>query len=827
MTPGKDEGARLPIYYTFGNHMHWVNMEWLWGPETLPGSVRDMLRFAAETGARGNINFDAAGYEKLASEAPDALAELRAAVEAGAIEVVGGSYGQPYGLFQGGESNIRQRVYGVRTVRRLLGVRPQAFWEEEFDFFPQLPQMLVGAGFRSASLFFQWTWHTPYIPEEDVSAVLWEGIDGTRLPAASRNNLNLHQWPEDVLELVKSASLCGGPVRGLVQWLELLPSPDWMCRSELMIPPLRTLMDSTECEIRFATLSEYVAAAGDRAPVRNYTLDDVYHGVSLGKNGDLFRHLSRRGEQRLLAAETLAAVAGLWGRPYASWDVYPAWELDEAWRQLLIAQHHDNDECEGLCGHIGQGYYAHSSALAQDVAGRTLQLLADRTTGPAGRKVAFNPLGWPRDVAWTDATGAMRVAGQVPAFGYTVLDPDSCPVVEPAMIDEDQDRVTLRRGALAVTVDRARGVITQIGAPVFPDGVLRPECPLAGIAMRRAGEDEGFPQAEVTAAGTEAAPAIEIRRHGREGAELLVTVTLAETLDAVDVHYCAEGLPRPDGGVAAALRTTIGINLPAARLIHDHPYGVSEIQARGKYVRKYPTGDWMTSPQVYEEVHGPFTALQLLDLCDGDRGLLYLHDGNQAFLRDGEAVQHILTMYDPWDEDYFVDRVDVHVRLSPHGPLNHAERWCLAQEFTRPAFLASAPEAGGDLPEKGGWFVCDAPGVAMTALYREAESAGQGFEGYAGEGIGFPYVVRLVELNGEPATARLTVPGPVAAAYRTNLLGEVQETLDSQEPWSCELPLAPYEIATVYLDLVPGRKVARGLDERRSVWATAHKVSQG
>ena len=144
--------------------MHWVDMEWLWGYHVLPGSVRDMLHFCAATGAKGNVNFDGIGYEKLAVEAPDALAELRAAVAAGTIEVVGASYGQPYGLFHGGESNVRQRIYGVRTVLRLLGTRPRTFWEEEFDFFPQLPQLLAGVGMRYASLYFQWTWHTPEVP---------------------------------------------------------------------------------------------------------------------------------------------------------------------------------------------------------------------------------------------------------------------------------------------------------------------------------------------------------------------------------------------------------------------------------------------------------------------------------------------------------------------------------------------------------------------------------------------------------------------------------------------------------------------------------------
>ena len=119
-----------PLYYTFGNHMHWVDMQWLWGYGVLPGSVADMLHLCREAGARGNVNFDAVGYEKLAGEAPESLADLRSAVAAGTIEPVGCSYGQPYGLFQPGESNVRQLVFGVRATTRLLMARPRTFWEE-------------------------------------------------------------------------------------------------------------------------------------------------------------------------------------------------------------------------------------------------------------------------------------------------------------------------------------------------------------------------------------------------------------------------------------------------------------------------------------------------------------------------------------------------------------------------------------------------------------------------------------------------------------------------------------------------------------------------
>ncbi len=87
--PSQPTSTRIPLYYTFGNHMHWVDMEWLWGYNVLPDSARDMLRFCAETGAKGNLNFDGIGYEKLAAEAPEALAEVRQAVAVAQVELVG------------------------------------------------------------------------------------------------------------------------------------------------------------------------------------------------------------------------------------------------------------------------------------------------------------------------------------------------------------------------------------------------------------------------------------------------------------------------------------------------------------------------------------------------------------------------------------------------------------------------------------------------------------------------------------------------------------------------------------------------------------------
>jgi hypothetical protein len=124
---------------------------------------------------------------------------------------------------------------------------------------------------------------------------------------------------------------------------------------------------------------------------------------------------------------------------------------------------------------------------------------------------------------------------------------------------------------------------------------------------------------------------------------------------------------------------------------------------------------------------------------------------------------------------------------------------------------------------------CPAPEAVATAFYREAEDAGRHCKDYAGAGMLFPYIVRLVELNGSAAEASLHLPGRVAAARWANLCGEYMADLpiieaegqDMHEPGVTCVPvtLHPHAIATVYLDLEMGRKVYRDLDSRRHVWA--------
>ncbi|MFC7546771.1 hypothetical protein [Plantactinospora sp. GCM10030261] len=831
-----------PVWYTFGNHFHWVDMQWLWGYGVLGASVRDMLAFSAATGARGNLNFDGVGYERMAAEEPEALALLREAVADGRIEIVGASYGQPYPLFHHGESAVRQLTYGVRAVRRLLGVRPRTFWEEEFAFFPQLPQLLTDVGYRYASLFFQWTWHTPHVPEEDLPAVWWEGVDGSRVLTSPRGPLNLHQWPEDFAALQAHPLLTTSPAPVIQQWLELLPSPDWMCRSELLLDGMKELLSTPGLDVRFGTLSEVLDAVRPHAEVRRYTMDDVFHGMSLGKNGDLGHRRSRETEQTLLAAEGLSVLAGRVGRPYPHWDVYPVWELEEGWRELLAFQHHDNDECEGLCGHVGYAGLDRGHALAREVLDRTVAHLAGRTAGPAGRTVAVNPLGWSRTAA---------VAGRLvdlPALGYVVLTGDE-PAVPLVSVEEAAPAaagttpanrdiapgardgacvgeaaggvVTLRRGDFRVTVDPRRGVVTSIG------GVGCGPAGLAGLRCERDGVEQRYEPVSVRVDGDRVA----VLTRSPAGDEVRLTVALAPDLDAVDLSFDADALAPPDGRHHAALMTLVEPDLDVTTVLHDTPYAVTPVTGRGRHSRKYPTGDWMTSPQVFEEIRDPLTGLQLVDLTDGTgAGVLWLHDGSQGFLRAERGVWNVLSMRDPWDEDRYVRQLHARVRVLPHTGLDHATRWRLAQEFTRPAVAATTDRVGGDLPATLSLLRLDGcPGAAVTAVYRETGYAGTGLPEHASATLDRPVLVRLVEFTGDPGTAELTCDGTVRHGWRASALGELREPLPVTTDGGrsrITVELRGHEIATVVLDLAEAAKQSRDLDSHREVWATVHRTEQ-
>ena len=99
-------------------------------------------------------------------------------VKEGRLAIVGGTDVMLDVNMPSGESYVRQVLYGKGFFRRALGVDVHVGWQlDTFGHHAQMPQLLKLGGFHSF-WFFRGVpdWNTP-------SEFLWEGIDGTRIPA--------------------------------------------------------------------------------------------------------------------------------------------------------------------------------------------------------------------------------------------------------------------------------------------------------------------------------------------------------------------------------------------------------------------------------------------------------------------------------------------------------------------------------------------------------------------------------------------------------------------------------------------------------------------
>jgi alpha-mannosidase len=345
--------------------------------------------------------------------------------------------------------------------------------------------------------------------------------------------------------------------------------------------------------------------------------------------------------------------------------------------------------------------------------------------------------------------------------------------------------------------------------------------------MLRDGKPERFERVtfEGETAGSEEWAEYTFLRESPGGSRLRVVYGLAPLHDALWVRVVADPLERPDGGMHAGLSMSIAPRLAEPLMLHDHPFAITRVRAERDHERVYPTGDWLSSQRVREVVRRPFTSSSLVDQCSDSEngpGLLVVHDGSQAWFAQEHGVRCLLSMYDPWDEDYFDANFEVELALIPHGRMSNTARMRTSMELNlgSPRFADHVSvRGGGDLPPAFGALAVDAANVLASALTRVGAREAEHLEGHFATrfGVRDPFVVRLVEFDGRPADVVLRLPGSIAAAARTDHLGGVLEVLEPSRarapygprgmPWSAvRLSLRPREVATLMFDLELGRR---------------------
>ena len=799
--------ARDTIHLVGNSH---IDAAWLWRyPETM-GVVEATWRTALKLEQKfPSMTFAASAaqyYDWLAARAPGLLDSIRAAEHAGRWEAVGGWWLEADQNLPGGESLVRQGLYGQRYFQKLTGRRSKVAWTPDSFGYPwQMPQIWHGLGMDYfVTQKIRWNDSTTF----PFDAFVWKGRDGTRIfaynPWGYDHDLDgatlARQMLQDnartdtahhMLVLYGVGDHGGGPTA------EMLDRRGDLGR----LPAFPVLKDDRPT----AALSSIRAAHPmDRWPVWDDELYLEYHRATYTTQSWMKRR-NRESETLLGTAEFLATVDPA---------PYPRDSIEHAWRQTLFNEFHDLLPGSGIHAIYLDAMATYDSVAAAGTAIRdrsAYDLAARLDTRGRGVAVAvFNPSSWARtgyvDVPLTaalrglsarplvaaDARGRSEpavihgdslrfLATAVPSLGAAVF------WVRAGQAPDERSfagsRTHLENEFLSVDVDPATGEITRLYdrkarkeaiAPneranvlqllvdepaqwdAWNTGFTGQMWTVDSVRALRAGGDavERWIEVEKPWNGTRITQRIILRR----GEPFL------EIDNRVDWHERHKFLKAAFNWNVTADSATYEIGYGAI----GQPTAPRTQAERAKY--EHPGHRWG-------------------DLSDATFGVSVLNDSKYGWDTRGHT-QRLSLLRAPLWPDSLADRGLQRFRYAIYP---HAGDWRRgltereAQAFNVPMIAVAAPAHAG--PAGRSWSVAASsePDVYITAVKRAEDLPA--------------LALRVVEWHGRAVTTKITFGRPVKRVRRANLLEDPEAPVPlSPDGRTVSLTLHPWEIATLLVE---------------------------
>ena len=255
------------------------------------------------------------------------------------IDFVNPSYAQPYCYNISGESIIRHFLYGMEKVKEHF---PDAIFDtyscEEPCFTSCLPQLLLSLGFKYAVLRNPDTCWGGYTTAYGKDLVIWKASDGSSILSVPRYGC------EDLVQGSTWQTESWNNSESFIQscFDNGIKYPAGMCFQDAGWrggPWLGSIIKSYYQPSEFITWTDYIGKVKQNVePVDwAFTIEDVKPGLVWG--AQILQKLAqevRATENKLTMAEKIA----VFGKLCCGVD-YPESELDEAWRCLMLSQHHD------------------------------------------------------------------------------------------------------------------------------------------------------------------------------------------------------------------------------------------------------------------------------------------------------------------------------------------------------------------------------------------------------------------------------------------------------------------------------------------------------
>ena len=399
-------------------HTH-IDVAWLWRVrETRQKMARSMANALALMDEYDDYRFmynQGVLLDYLEQDYPELFERIRGRVRDGRFEIEGALWLEPDVVIASGESLVRHITRGVRYHQEKFGVTPKIVWlPDTFGYTAALPQMMSLAGL-DVFITHKMSWNdTNRMPNE---IFFWQGLDGTRVPAYflttqryEYDGINTTYCPDlvpshvmgtwkrfsqqglhDELFLVYGhGDGGGGPTRGMLENVRRMERGIPGCpkiRHEKMGPYFERLVSRMRSE-------------PDAFPTWVGELYLEYHRGTLTSVARNKRN-NRLAEQALHEIELLAALAWRQGVPY------PAAEIDQLWKSVLLNQFHDilPGTSIGFVYEDSDRDYAAFFTAAEALRARLGSALAQ-----AGQHVVLNPISHARHDLLILPAGAEAIA---------------------------------------------------------------------------------------------------------------------------------------------------------------------------------------------------------------------------------------------------------------------------------------------------------------------------------------------------------------------------------------------------------------------------------
>jgi alpha-mannosidase len=792
-------------------HAH-IDLAWLWplaetrrkGRRTFASVLGLMDRYEDFTFNQSSAQL----YAWIEEDDPALFERVRARVAEGRWEAVGGSWCEPDCQVTGGESFVRQLLYGQRYFESRFGHRSTVAWlPDAFGFSPGIPQLLLGAGisgFFTAKLKWSETNRFPH------DLFWWEGIDGSRVTAHTILNPGA-DYNGDIVPFY----LLGvwGNFGGKRRHQESIFAFGWGDGgggpSEKMLENYARLKDFPALpRLRMARVDEHFGSLPQDLPKWVGELYLELHRGTLTSQGKV-KKLNREGEHRLLEAEAFATTAALHGAEY------PARELDRLWKILLLNQFHDilpgssiaevyEDAHGQLAEVVARATELRDAAMSrlgtEPGSGETV-LVANAGLAPRPLSVLLPGDSFDGEAGFTDAGGkplpSQRTAEgllvhdperSVPALGWTTLlleRRESSPEVSSGVgVEISGETVVLENELLRVEIG-SDGTLHRVYDRALDREVLdgRGNQLWAYVDKPREWDawdvDEDY---ELEGEEVGAVESLEVIEDGPLRASVRVERRWRSSRIAQTYRLCA-GSRRVD------VETEISWHERQVLLRALFPLAVRSHEATFETMygaQRRPTHRNTSWDSTRFEV----SAHRFADLSEPDYGVALLNDGKYGHsARDNVLGMSLLRS--PMYPDPLADEGDHRFTYSlfPH-PADWTQARVMEEAFAlnSPLFAAPGPPAGA-LPAESGLVRVEGLAVALGSLKMSED--------------GRAVVLRMYEPRGARGGCALRFARGVERVERTNLLEESEGEVEIRDG-AVRLELRPFEVVTLRVELQKG-----------------------